>query len=258
MFHYVSKFVSLLLQPLHWIALLLMVGAILLFVRSQRLRNFGRALCCAAALLLLLAGWYPLPEALIGALEDRYAPPTADLSRFTGMVVLGGVFSRYDGRDRLQPALGCAGDRVVVPIPLMNQNRDIRLLFSGGASYPASASDAEAIQARRYFEHMGTDMSRVLFESKSRDTYENATFSLKVPTVDAGKPWLLITSASHMPRALATFRKAGWNVTPYPVNYYSQYETQWFSYSLFRGIDAWQLAIREYFGLAVYRLTGRL
>ena len=258
MFHYVSKFASLLLQPLNWIAILLVVGAVLLFVRSQRLRNFGRTLCGAAALLLLMAGWHPLPEALIRALEDRYAPPTSDLSGFTGMVVLGGVFSRDDGRDRLQPALGCAGDRVVVPIPLMNQYRDMRLLFTGGAAYPAPPIEAEAIQARRYFERMGTDMSRVLFESQSRDTYENATFSLNVPTVDTRKPWLLITSASHMPRALATFRKAGWSVTPYPVNYYSQYEIQWFSYSLFRGIDAWQLAIREYLGIAVYRLTGRL
>ena len=258
MFHIVSRFASVLLQPLYWISILLVLGAILLFVRSQRLRNYGRALCGVAALLLLLAGWHPLPEALIGALEDRYAPPTADLSGFTGMVVLGGVFSRYDGRDRLQPALGCAGDRVVVPIPLMNQYRDMRLLFTGGAAYPAPPIEAEAIQARRYFERMGTDMSRVLFESQSRDTYENATLSLKVSTVDASRPWLLITSASHMPRAFATFRKAGWNVTPYPVNYYSQYETHWSSYSLFRGIDAWQLAIREYLGIAVYRLMGRL
>jgi len=258
MFHYVSKFASVLLQPLNWIAILLVAGAILLFVRSQRLRNLGRTLCGVAALLLLLAGWHPLPEALISALEDRYAPPTSDLSGFTGMVVLGGVFSAFDGRDRLQPALGCAGDRVVVPIPLMNQYLDMRLLFTGGAAYPAPPINAEATAARRYFQRMGTDMSRVLFESQSRDTYENATFSRRVPTVDVSKPWLLITSASHMPRALATFRKAGWNVTPYPVNYYSLYETSGWSYSLFRGVEAWQLVLREYIGLAAYRLAGRL
>jgi uncharacterized SAM-binding protein YcdF (DUF218 family) len=258
MFHYVSKFASLFLQPLNWIAILLVAGVILLFVRSQRLRSFGRTLCGVAALLLLLAGWHPLPEALISAHEDRHAPPTSDLSGFTGMVVLGGVFSAYDGRDRLQPALGCAGDRVVVPIPLMNQYRNMRLLFTGGAAFPAPPIQAEATAARTYFERMGTDMSRVLFESQSRDTYENATFSLRVPTVDATQPWLLITSASHMPRALATFQKAGWNVTPYPVNYYSLYNTQWWSYSLFRGFEAWRLVIYEYLGLAVYRLTGRL
>ncbi len=258
MFHYVSKFASLFLQPLNWIAILLVAGVVLLFVRSQRLRSFGRTLCAGAALLLLLAGWHPLPEALISALEDRHAPPTSDLSGFTGMVVLGGVFSAYDGRDRIQPALGCAGDRVVVPVPLMNQYRNMLLLFTGGAAFPAPPIQAEATAARTYFERMGTDMSRVLFESQSRDTYENATFSRHVPTVDASKPWLLITSASHMTRALATFRKAGWNVTPYPVNYYSMYDTQWLSYSFFRGIEAWRLAIYEYLGLAVYRLTGRL
>ena len=258
MFHFISKSASLFLQPLNWIAIFLAAGVVLLFVRSQRLRNYGRALCVTSALLLLLAGWHPLPEALIRTLEDWHKPPAADLSPFTGIVVLGGVFNSLDGRDRVQPAIGCAADRVVVPIALVNQYRNMRLLFTGGASYPAPPVEAEALAARTFFERMGTDMSRVLLESQSRDTYENATLSRMVPTVEVSAPWLLVTSASHMPRALATFRKVGWNVTPYPVNYYSIHNPQWLSYSLFRGIETWRLVIHEYLGLAVYRLTGRL
>ena len=258
MLHYLSKLTTLLWQPLTWVAALLVIGVLFLFVHSPKLRRWGRTLCASAAGLLLLLGWQPLPESLVQNLEDRYTPPSGDLSSFTGMVVLGGAFRGNDGRNRGQPALGCAGERVVVPVPIMNQYPHMRLLFTGGNAWLFSKADAEATTAKSYFERMGTDMSRVLLESRSRNTYENAAFSVALPGVDKAQPWLLVTSASHMPRALATFQKLGWNVTPFPVDYYSKRETQWLQYSLFGGIDAWQLALREYLGWVVYRVTGRL
>ena len=132
MLHYLSKLTTLFWQPLTWVAVLLVMGVLFLFVRSPKLRLWGRTLCASAAGLLLLLGWQPLPEALVQILEDRYAAPSGDLSRFTGMVVLGGAFRGNDGRNRAQPALGCAGERVVLPVPIMNQYPHMRLLFTGG------------------------------------------------------------------------------------------------------------------------------
>ncbi len=75
--------------------------------------------------------------------------------------------------------------------------------------------------------------------------------------IDPRKPWILITSASHMPRALAVFRKQGWNVTPYSVDFYTGLSTPWTSYSL--GISGkWYIALHEYLGILAYRLTGRI
>lgn len=258
MLHYLSKTTALVWQPLTWVALLLVIGVVFSFVRSLKLRRWGRMLCASAAVLLLLLGWQPLPEMLVQHLEDRYAAPSGDLSGFTGMVVLGGAFRGNDGRNRGQPALGCAGERVVLPVPIMNQYPHMRLLFTGGTAALFSQADAEANAAKSYFERMGTDMSRVLLESRSRNTYENAAFSLAVTGVDKTQPWLLVTSASHMPRALATFQKMGWNVTAFPVDFYTKRETHWLQFSLFGGIDAWQLALREYLGWVVYRVAGRL
>lgn len=255
--HYLSKATALLWQPLTWVAVLLVAGIVLLFLRSERSRSRGRRLCVAAAALLLVLGWQPLPESLVRILEDTHPVPDADLSRFTGMVVLGGVFGGDDGRVHGQVALGCAGERVVLPVPLMNQYPKMQLLFTGGSAALFGNRRAEAEMAKTYFERMGTDMSRTLFEGRSRNTYENAMFSRDVPGVNPKAAWLLVTSASHMPRALATFQKAGWNVTPYPVDFYSQHETEWLSYSLFGGIEAWQLALREYLGLVVYKIAGR-
>lgn len=255
--HYVSKLTALLWQPLTWVAALLVVGVVLLFLRSDQSRRRGRLLCTLAAVLLLFLGWQPLPESFVRSLEETHAAPGGDLNRFTGMVVLGGAFGGDDGRGHGQVALGCAAERVVLPVPLMNQYPKMRLLFTGGNAALFAQRQPEATIAKAYFERMGTDMSRTLFEERSRNTYENAVFSRDLTGVQPQASWLLVTSASHMPRALATFQKAGWNVTPYPVDFSSQQQTEWLSYSLFGGIEAWQLALREYVGIAVYKLLGR-
>lgn len=259
MLHYLSKLTTILWQPLAWVAVVLLVGVVFLLVDSPRSRRFGKLFCAGAAVLLLLLGWRPLPDALLRSLEDRYAAPSGSLRKYHGMVVLGGVFRGEDGRGHGQIALGCAGERVVVPVPIMNQYPHMRLLFTGGdASIFPGRREPEADVARAYFERMGTDMARVMTESASRNTFENAILGRAVSGIDANKPWLLVTSASHMPRALATFRKAGWNVTPYPVDYVTKVADYWFSYGLYDGISAWQTALREYVGLAFYWLTNRI
>jgi uncharacterized SAM-binding protein YcdF (DUF218 family) len=78
-----------------------------------------------------------------------------------------------------------------------------------------------------------------------------------MPGVDKAQRWLLVTSARHMPRALSTFRAAGWNVTPYPVDYLTSSETEWNDYSLAKGTLHWQSALREYLGWVAYSATGR-
>ena len=97
----------------------------------------------------------------------------------------------------------------------------------------------------------------MLFESKSRTTYENAVLSAALPSVNPTLPWLLVTSASHMPRAMATFRQAGWNVTAYPVDYRTGAHTPWGQYSLAKGAQKWHLVLHELAGLLAYRLAGR-
>lgn len=259
MLHYLSKLTTILWQPLAWVAVILVVGVVLLLVDSPRSRRFGKLFCACAAGLLLLLGWRPLPDALVRSLEDRYAAPSGSLRDYYGMVVLGGAFQGDDGRGHGQIALGCAGERVVVPVPIMNQYAHMRLLFTGGdASNLPGQREPEADVARAYFERMGTDMTRVMTESASRNTYENAIFSRAVTGIDASKPWLLVTSASHMPRALATFRKAGWNVTPYPVDYETTAAEDFYSYGLADGVATWRIAMREYLGLAFYWLTDRI
>ena len=113
------------------------------------------------------------------------------------------------------------------------------------------------VLAKAFFDSMGVPPQQVVYESASRTTYENAVFSAALPGVDPRQPWLLLTSAFHMPRSVATFRKAGWNVTPYPVDFRTGDSTAWTQYSLWLGAEKWQLVLHELAGLLAYRLAGR-
>ena len=82
-------------------------------------------------------------------------------------------------------------------------------------------------------------MSRVLYEDASRNTYENALLSARLSGVDNRQPWLLLTSAFHMPRAMGVFSQTGWNVTPWPVDYRMTPHDSWFDFSLHYGPRLW-------------------
>lgn len=255
----VSKLLDFLTQPLAWAAALLLLA--LWWLRARPLAA-QRALISALALSLLV-GWLPLADALLRWLEDQHKAPLAvasgQLQSYVGVVVLGGALEpAYVVRGRDQVALNAAAERMTVPVSLLLQHPHLRLLFTGGEGelWPQGLSEAQ--RARMFFSSMGVAQERLLFEDRSRTTYENARFSAAVPGVDASQPWLLLTSAWHMPRALATFRQAGWNVTPYPVDYRTGSSTPWTEYSLAQGALRWQLALHECAGWLAYRLAGQL
>ena len=80
----------------------------------------------------------------------------------------------------------------------------------------------------------------------------------RLPGIDKTQRWLLITSAYHMPRSMATFAKAGWNVTAYPVDFITGAQASWTNFSFPDSADRWELALRELVGLVAYKFTGRL
>ncbi len=255
--HYVSKIIALAWNPLSWVMTLLVVGVVLLMFKPQRAIVWGRRFCATALLLLAGVGWQYPSNALLRELEDQYTSLTGDLSQYEGMVVLGGAFGGYDGRANGQVALSCAAERVVMPVPLMAEYPNMKLLFSGGSAAILTERGAEADVAEAYFKRMGVDMTRVYFERESRNTFENAVLSAKQMGETRKKPWLLVTSASHMPRAMATFQRAGWNVTAYPVDFQSVRAELPFEYSLDAGVADWALWIRETLGLVIYSVLGR-
>ncbi|MGD5699712.1 YdcF family protein, partial [Xanthomonas citri pv. citri] len=90
-------------------------------------------------------------------------------------------------------------------------------------------------------------------------TWENAVFTKQLVTPKPGEHWLLVTSAFHMPRAMGIFRKAGFDVEPYPVDWRmgGRDELFTFTHAGNDGLEKTEIAVREWIGLLAYRLMGR-
>lgn len=251
-----AKVFSFVTQPLAWAALLWLGALLGLSLRQRGAQSLG----WIGLVIVLLQGWEPLPDALLRKLETQYAPPTPgnSLSRYEGIVVLGGALeSAYVWAGHDQAALNDAAERMTVPLTLLRQHPQLRLLFTGGEGELFAKGLSEAERARIFFDGMGLGPMQVLYESASHTTYENAVLGARVTGVNPAQPWLLLTSAYHMPRAMATFRKAGWNVTAYPVDFRTGLSTPWTQYSMAAGARKWQVALHELVGLLAYRLTGK-
>lgn len=252
-----AKILDLLSQPLAWVAALLVFG--LLVCKRKPL---GAQWLIASALVLLLAiGWLPLPDLLIRQLEQQAAEisPQADLKAYAGVIILGGATeSGHLSQAHTQPLLNDAAERITAPVAMLRRNPHLRLVYTGGEGALLGTGPSEAARAQQFYASMGLSDTQVQYESVSRNTYENAVLTAQLPGMDITQRWLLVTSAWHMPRSMATFSKAGWNVTAYPVDYRTADNTPWTHYSLVGGALRWQLALHELLGLVAYRVTGKL
>ena len=254
---FLGKILGLITQPLVWVAVLLVFGLLALH-RKPRL---GRGLVTAALATLVLMGWQPLPDLGLRALESRYAEiePNADLSGYAGVVLLGGAMDAgYIAQAHSQPVLNDAAERMSAAAAILLRHPHLPVVFTGGEGTLLGTGPSEADRAKVFFESFGIAASRVRYESASRNTFENAVLTAQMPGVQKKEKWLLLTSAWHMPRAVATFEKAGWNVTAYPVDYRTGNHTPWAEYSLQEGAEHWQVLLHECVGIISYRLTGRL
>ena len=252
-----SKLLSFLTQPIAWAILLLLAGLLIL----RRRRKTGLALCWLALLLLLFTGWEGPVDKALHRLESQYPTisPEASLKPYVGVVVLGGALGGSSLWERPgQIALNNQAERMVVPIALMQRNPHLKLVFTGGEGNLGWAKYTEADRAKIFFDMMGVDPARVLYESKSRTTYDNAVMTAQLAGVDPKQPWLLLTTAAHMPRSMGVFVKAGWNVTPYPVDFRSGQEPDWGGYSMMLGVEKWHYVLHETIGYVAYWLAGRI
>lgn len=256
MFFVLSKTLAILLEPLLHPFLLLGLAAVCNWRRRRRLVR----LCLGAAIILpLLYGAIPLSGLPLNHLENRFPiPDLASTSEIDGIIVLGGHTSRAQvSESRQQPQQNDRAERLTIGLSLHNQFPDALLLFSGFSGNLRSQGWDEAQTTTALLSALGISRDNILFESTSRNTYENAVNSKSVLVPQPGSRWLLVTSANHMPRAVGAFRKVGWTgIIPYPVDYQTPI-TPTARYDLEDGFIFVRTSLYEYVGLLIYRLTGR-
>ncbi len=135
------------------------------------------------------------------------------------------------------------------------------LFFSGGKGElsPREELETEASFAVRFFEGFNLPRSRIGFDDRSRNTYENAVESAKALHPQPGQKWILVTSAFHMPRAKALFEAQGFEVLAWPVDFRTNgFEGWWRPFPrASEGLRRLDVAAKEWVGIAMARLTGQ-
>jgi uncharacterized SAM-binding protein YcdF (DUF218 family) len=196
-----------------------------------------------------LASWKPLPQAIIRPLEERFPVWNGTPTGVAGIVILGGALepelSRWPGS-----GLSNSTGRITEGVFLARRFPHAKVIYLGGGE-----TISEAEQARVLLNRLGIEPERVIVETRSRTTAENAKFSCGLVAHSPAETWLLVTSASHMPRAVGAFRAVGFDVVPYPVDYRAVPTSTWFD--LGSGLELVRIALKEYIGLVAYRIAGR-
>ena len=245
------------LLPINFLIGLGVLGAVLLATRAAWL---GRRLLVASILLLAVFGFSPLGNLLLYPLEQRFPPWDATGGAPDGIIVLGGPVDPDLSLAHHTPAVTNSPDRMITAVALARRYPNARLVYTGGSARLISNDAKEADYAADIFESLGIAKSRLIMERLSRNTAENAAFTKDLVKPRDGERWLLVTSAFHMPRSVGLFRKVGFTVEPYPVDWRVGGRGDLLSFNNVAGdgLDRTNTAVREWMGLVAYRLTGRI
>ena len=257
MFFMLSKTLGVMLLPTNLLIGMGVVGAILMVARFAAL---GRKLVIAAVLLLVVCGLSPLGTLLLYPLEQRFPPWDPARGAPDGIIVLGAPIEADLSAAHGTPVVRSSPDRIIAAAALALRYPNARIVFSGGSANVISNDVREADFAGAIFESLGIARSRLIMERRSRNTLENAEFSKALAMPKAGERWLLVTSAFHMPRSVGLFRKAGFAVEPYPVDWRvgGRGDLLAFTNVAIDGLGRTDLAVREWVGLIAYRATGKI
>lgn len=255
MFFWASKILWLLAQPSNLLLLLMVAGVLALLFGRRRLAAW---LLCPAVLALLLIGLLPIGEWLLLPLENRFPAVAEPPDEVDGVIVLGGAVALSVAEGRGVVAFNDNSERDMAMVELARRYPDAKLVYSSGSGWVAGSQLTGAEVMRTFLQRHGID-ERVIFEDQARNTYQNAVLSKALVSPAPGERWLLVTSASHMPRSVGVFRQVGWPVIPYPVDYRTSGDIDILVVPDAAGRWAeFDQAIKAWIGLLAYWLTGRI
>jgi uncharacterized SAM-binding protein YcdF (DUF218 family) len=251
-----GKVFWLIVNPANILVGLLVLGVLLLFTRWKRT---GRFFTLLAALLALFIAYAQPGVWLMAPLEERFAVPAEMPAKVTGIVVLGGAIDTRQSNRFGDVALNGRAERITAFVTLAKRYPEAKLVYSGGAGLIMEEQKSEAEHAKPLLVALGVAEARLILETRSRDTHENALFTKDLVKPAPGEVWIVVTSAAHMPRAMGTFKKLGWTVIPYPVDFRRLGEgDEAFGRNLGRGLNLLNISLREWLSLAHYYVSGRI
>jgi len=262
-FFILSKTVQFCIEPLNWVIIFIFFGLLFLGLRKPHL---CKRFLVLALLDLLIVGWLPTSEIFLRPLENAISK--IDIGKLSadeigGIIILGGAIEGGEiAVDRGEISIYSSAERVTKAFELIRKYPDVPFIFTGfsGRITPRGVSEADAF--KQLIQEQGLAGRDGYYENQSRNTYENVILiKPMIAEIEKGrpaKPWLLVTSASHMYRSVQIFQKQGLNVIPIPVDYQTANSLQWTAFDLVGGAQNWNKLAHEIIGLFAYWITGKI
>lgn len=253
MFFYLSKLLAFILSPIVWIF------GLFLYSFITKVETRAKKFRWASLILLFICS----NSFLVDECYRFWEPVTPDYdlmtTKYEGAIVLGGIGSVDLRLQKIN--FGYSGDRLFQALPMLKNGRIKKIIFTGGSGSIEFPEKREGTFVKKYLNSIGIADSNLVIENDSKNTYENAVFTKKIlDSLKIDGNFLLVTSAYHMPRAMAVFKKAGYkNVTPYLVNKASGIRRYTIDHLLIPNADALfslQFLIHEWTGYIIYKLKG--
>lgn len=253
---FLAKLVPLLLYP---VGLTLLLGLAGLGLARFHLVRVGRGLVMLSLMLLWVTSTPIFANWVYSALEAEYPVTALDtLPHADVAIVLGGSVGQ-PVPPRLTPDAGDAYDRVLHAARLFRAGLVEAILVSGGNLPWQPGAKPEAELVADLLVELAVPRSAIVLDPESQNTHENAVNSAAIMAAKGWRDALLVTSAAHMPRAVATFRKAGLPVIPATTDVEVTYPLFQSLLDITPDADALKRttdALKEYVGLMAYRVAG--
>ena len=257
MFFIFSKIFNFFLSPLN----LLIISFILFFIVNTRAkRNKFRGTIWFILFWFILL-YKPFPEYLLKTIEDPFVYNEDTFLRQEGLVILGGgTGSGKVAEDRNDYTLGEGSERIFKGLEFLKQKPKGTIIFTGfsGNLFHEGLSEAEIIE--KLIKGLNSGSKNILFERRSRNTYENALYTRGIIAGLKIKKWGIVTSASHMKRATTTFKKQNPEITfePIPVDFRTANSIYWGPGNVQGSLNLWAIYMHEIIGYWTYKFTGKL
>ncbi|MDP6968582.1 MAG: YdcF family protein [Gammaproteobacteria bacterium] len=220
---------------------------------------WAKGLTGSLLLVLLGIGLFPVGEWALFSLEKQYSPGILQVEKVDGVVVLGGGERNAQSFAWGQASLGDAAERPMVLLQIARQlPASVPIVFTGGTGKMSDQGMSGAEVIAMLLQDHGIELSRILFEDQSRNTLENAVLTKALVQPQVAENWLLVTSAFHMPRAMAVFCKADWPMQAYAVDFRSRKDKLWrLDWDFARHLYNLNLAYKEWLGIVAYKVAGK-
>jgi len=241
-----KKLISFFILPKGMFLTFFTIGIILLFLNKQKKAKIFLGVSFA---LFLILGYPPLANALLSNIENKYQK-----YEYIHQVKYIHVLGSGHNDDFSQPLSSMIGEgglkRILEGIIIHNKIKDSKIIFTG---FAATASVTTADMNARLSLALGIDKDEMLIDGGPKDTQEEALF---MKSIVGDKPFILVTSASHMPRAMILFEGLGLNPVPAPTDFHKSKFNGYFVLPSFNAFSKSNSAMYEYIGTLWVKLRS--